>query len=418
MKIIIVEDSRVLAKIIAKRIVEVTSMQADIANDLEHAKILIDKNRYAFALLDLHLPDAEGTEIVDLFLEHKIPSIVMTSSLDNDLHQMIREMPIVDYVIKNRSESIDYIINLVSRVLKNRQHKALIVDDSAVYRKEVERLLNLQLIKTITAKDGEEALKILYDTPDITLVVTDYELPNINGLEVVLAIRKLKKKYELPIIGISSQKENSIQFLKHGVNDFVRKPFFKEELSTRVNNTIDSVENIQKLHNFANTDFLTGIANRKYFYSKVEEYYTKSKLSKEPFSIAMIDIDFFKKINDTYGHDVGDRVIQTLAKTLKDNIKGQDVVARFGGEEFCIFLKNISKEASLKFFESIREKIEELKIEVDKNKTLSFTVSIGVSTTPRKNLNDMIIDSDKALYEAKNCGRNRVCHYQEDLALA
>jgi diguanylate cyclase (GGDEF)-like protein len=243
-------------------------------------------------------------------------------------------------------------------------------------------------------------------------------MPKTNGLEVVLAIRKTYKKYELPIIGISSQKENAISFLKYGVNDFIRKPFFNEELSTRVNNTLDSIENVKKLNNFANTDFLTGVANRKYFYQEAQKYYTQCKLSKEPFVLAMFDIDFFKKINDTYGHDVGDIVIKELAKTLKNNVKGRDIVARLGGEEFCVVLKDIDAKSAYKFFDSLREKISTLQVKTTLSHTISFTVSVGISSKPYQNFDEMVKKSDVCLYEAKSQGRNRVCIDTQECVLA
>jgi len=252
-------------------------------------------------------------------------------------------------------------------------------------------------------------MKIIRANQDITVVITDFEMPNVNGLELVLALRRSYRKYELPIIGVSTQKENAIEFLKYGVNDFIRKPFFKEELQTRVNNTLDAIENVKKLNDFANTDFLTGVANRKFFYSSAGEYFIKSKITNEPFALAMFDIDHFKKINDTYGHDVGDEVIKMLAKTIKDNIKGQDIVARFGGEEFCVLLKNIEASASYRFFENLRKKISELKVSINGEEVLGFSVSIGVATQREATLDQMIKTSDLCLYEAKNNGRNRVC---------
>jgi diguanylate cyclase (GGDEF)-like protein len=233
-------------------------------------------------------------------------------------------------------------------------------------------------------------------------------MPHVNGLELVIALRKMHKKDSFPVIGLSSDDDSSVEFLKYGVNDFIRKPFFHEELSSRVNNSLDALENIQKLHSIANTDFLTQVSNRKHFYIEMSKYYQISQKKRKPFALAMLDIDHFKNINDTYGHDIGDKVIKILAKTIKDNIKGRDIVARFGGEEFCIVLKDIDNAPAVNFFDSLRKKISLLSINIDEQTKISFTVSIGIATTCNGSLEEMINKSDKHLYKAKKLGRNKV----------
>ncbi len=409
MKLLIVEDSKALAKIIAMKISKSLGLEIDIASTLKEAKELIEKNHYLLVMLDLYLPDAEGETVVDYFVAKNIPAIVMTASIDRELQTTISKKKIIDYVLKDRAESIDYMIATINRVLKNRTHTALIVDDSEVYRKQIQKVLSAQMINTITAKDGLEALEIMRNNYDISLLITDYHMPKIDGLELTITLRKEYKKDRFPIIGISTDDENSITFLKYGVNDFIKKPFFKEELSTRINNILDALENVQKLHDFANTDFLTQVSNRKHFYYDMGMYYKTAKQETTPFALAMIDIDLFKQVNDTYGHDVGDDVIKLLAKTIKDNIKGQDIVARFGGEEFCVVLKDIPAEPALRFFESLREKVAAVRITVDEEKQISFTISIGVVTSYHDSLEEMVVSSDRHLYEAKESGRNKVC---------
>jgi diguanylate cyclase (GGDEF)-like protein len=417
MKLLILEDSKALAKILSIKISKEINFEIFIANTLAEAKTLIEEHHFTIATLDLFLSDAKEDEVVDFFLEKSIPSIVMTGSHDNILQERISKKDIIDYVLKDRAESIDYMIAHIKRVIKNQSHTALIVDDSALYRQQIQNILSTQLLKTITASNGQEALDILRENRDITLLVTDYNMPVVNGLDLAITIRKERKKDKFPIIGISSDNLTAITFLKHGVNDFVNKPFFKEELSTRVNNTLDAMDNIAKLNTFAYTDFLTQVANRKAFYHDMISYYHKSKLNNTQFALAMIDIDFFKKVNDTYGHDVGDEVIKLLAKTIKENIKGRDIVARFGGEEFCVVLKDIPSDSAQMFFESLREKVASLRLTIEEGKQISFTISIGVTTLYHDNLDEMIKASDTYLYEAKTAGRNRVC-FEKEISLA
>ncbi len=413
MKILILEDSHALAKIIALKISRSLDLEIEIAGTLAQAKSMIEEYDFSLALMDLYLPDAEGEEIVDFFLEKKIPSIVMTASIDKNLRENISQKKIIDYVLKDRTESVDFMISRIDRVLKNKMHTVLVVDDSNVYRTQISSILNTQLLNTVSAKDGKEALEIMQKNENISLVLTDKNMPEMDGLELTLSLRKTLKKDRFPIIGISTDEESAITFLKYGVNDFVKKPFFKEELSTRINNTLDALENVQLLHRLANTDFMTQVSNRKHFYHEMGIYYNHAKKENKPFALAMIDIDFFKKINDTYGHDVGDDVIKILAKTIKNNIKGQDIVARFGGEEFCVVLKDIHASAALGFFESLRAKIEALRITSNENEDISFTISTGVVTSAQESLEEMLVESDKYLYQAKETGRNKVCSDSE-----
>ncbi len=417
MKLLILEDSIALAKILSIKIAKELDMEIFIANSLDEAKELVEKHHFSIATLDLYLADAQEDEIVDYFLEKSIPSIVMTGSRDTSLQEHISKKDIIDYVLKDRAESIDYMIDHIKRVLKNQSYTVLIADDSALYRAQIKKILSTQLLNTITVRDGQEALEALRHNKDISLLVTDYNMPIVNGLDLAITIRKQYKKDQFPIIGISSDDITSITFLKHGVNDFIRKPFFKEELSTRVNNTLDAMENIEKLNTFANTDFLTQVANRKAFYHDMFDYYRKSKHDDIPFALAMIDIDLFKQVNDTYGHDIGDDVIKLLANTIKENIKGRDIVARFGGEEFCVVLKDITPDPALMFFESLKEKVASLRININEKEQISFTISIGVATHYHDSLEEMIQQSDQLLYEAKRSGRNKVC-LEEQAALA
>ncbi len=409
MKLLILEDSVALAKILSIKLGKELDMEIYIANSLAEAKELVEQHHFTMATLDLYLGDAQEDEIVDYFLEKSIPSIIMTGSDDTALQERISKKDIIDYVLKDRAESIDYMIDHIKRVLKNQSYTVLIADDSALYRAQIKNILSTQLLNTITVKNGQEALEELRNNKNISLLVTDYNMPIVNGLDLAITIRKQYKKDQFPIIGISSDDITSITFLKHGVNDFIKKPFFKEELSTRVNNTLDAMENIEKLNTFANTDYLTQVANRKAFYHDMFDYYRKSKHSNTPFALAMIDIDHFKQVNDTYGHDVGDEVIKLLASTIKDNIKGRDIVARFGGEEFCVVLKDISPDPALMFFESLKEKVASLRIKVNEEKQISFTISIGVATSYHDSLEEMIQHSDQLLYDAKRSGRNKVC---------
>lgn len=410
-KILIVEDNKALAKLIAKKMEDKVEMDIDIAHSLAEAQaFLTDPKEYFIALLDLNLPDAPNGEVVDYVISKGLPSIVLTGSMDEATRESFIHKDIVDYVYKGNMDDINYIFRIINRLSKNRQYKVMVVEDSAPFRSALKKILTSLQFQVFTAAHGEEAMNYFTDNPDIKLALCDYRMPVKDGLEVLKEIRAIGDKNQIGVLMMTSPSENvnGAIFLKNGANDFIAKPFVKEELICRVNNTIEAMENINQIADFANKDFLIGVYNRRYFYENMNEYVAYAEEHMEPYVVAMLDIDHFKKINDTHGHNSGDKVLKTLAKKLIDETKGDDLIARFGGEEFCVILKNISNEDAVKFFVNLRANIANCKVQLKKEQ-ISFTVSIGVAFSRSDyRLDELLELADEALYRAKENGRNRV----------
>ncbi len=412
-RILVVDDNKALAKLIVMQMEKtIDEMAIDVAYSFAEAQMLINEHDkdYFMTILDLNLPDAPNGEIVDYALSKGLSAIVLTGSIDDETRQNFINKDIVDYVYKGNMDDINYIFQMINRLSKNRQYKVLVVEDSLPFRNMIKKILTSLQFKVLAAAHGEEAMSYFADNPDINLIITDYRMPVKDGLEVLKEVRKEKDKNSLGVIVMTSpsEKTDASIFLKNGASDFIAKPFSKEELICRVNNTIEAMENINKIANFANRDFLTGVYNRRFFYSDVEEYVQIAEETNEPYAFAMIDVDYFKKINDKYGHDAGDKVLKSIAKILNDNTKGSDIVARFGGEEFCVVLKKINKEEAVKFFVNLRAKVAENKVTIKKEK-VKVTISIGVSFgNGHCEIDDMLEACDSALYTAKENGRNRV----------
>lgn len=417
-RILLVEDNKTLAKLLAKKMEKSIDANIDVAYTMKEAAALIAKHdNYFISLLDLNLPDAPDGEIVDYVLSKGILGIVLTGNIDEDTKKKFIDKDIVDYVYKSNLNDVNYIFTTIDRLFKNRRHKVMIVDDAMMMRNAAKKILeSQQFSKVFAAAHGEEALAYFEDNPDISLVLTDYNMPVIDGLELTTKLRDKFSKNDLGIIALTGASEEGLasSFLKHGANDFVTKPFIKDELICRVNHLIESLENIQIIGNMANTDFMTGAYNRRYFFEHADKYIAEADLNNTPYAIAMLDIDFFKKVNDTYGHDAGDLVIKKLAKSLNDDTKGSDIVARFGGEEFCVLLKDITKEEAVAKFVKIRTKIAQSSTYY-KDQEINFTISIGLTFSGGEaKLEELIEQSDDALYNAKENGRNRVEIYEED----
>ena len=410
-KILIVEDNKALAKLIAKKMEDNTEMQVDVAHSLAEAQAFLTKAKdYFITLLDLNLPDAPNGEVVDFVASKCLPIIVLTGSMDDKTRETFMDKDIVDYVYKGNMSDVNYIFHMIDRLKNNEQYKVMVVEDVMQTRNDVKKILQNLQFQVFTAAHGEEAMNYFADNPDIKLVVSDYGMPVKDGLEVLKELREQKDKNELGVIMMTSANENvsGAVFLKNGANDFIAKPFLKEELICRVNNTIENMENINKIANFANKDFLTGLFNRRYFYDDMQGYLASLEENPMPYAVAVIDVDGLKNINDKYGQDSGDKILKLLAKKLIDDTKSSDIAARFGGGEFCVLLKNVSQEDAVKFFVGLRAAIAANPINI-KNESVKISVSIGVTFGKSDyNVDEILELADEALYRAKQNGRNRV----------
>ena len=410
-KILIVEDNKALAKLIAKKMEDNTEMQVDVAHSLAEAQAFLTKAKdYFITLLDLNLPDAPNGEVVDFVASKGLPIIVLTGSMDDKTRETFMDKDIVDYVYKGNMSDVNYIFHMIDRLKNNKQYKVMVVEDVMQTRNDVKKILQNLQFQVFTAAHGEEAMNYFADNPDIKLVVSDYGMPVKDGLAVLKELREQKDKNELGVIMMTSANENvsGAVFLKNGANDFIAKPFLKEELICRVNNTIENMENINKIANFANKDFLTGLFNRRYFYDDMQEYLASLEENPMPYAVAVIDVDELKNINDKYGQDSGDKILKLLAKKLIDDTKSSDIAARFGGGEFCVLLKNVSQEDAVKLFVGLRAAIAANPINI-KNESVKISVSIGVTFGKSDYSVDEILElADEALYRATENGKNRV----------
>jgi len=410
-RILIVEDNKTLANLMGKKISIDLEWEVDIAYSLSEAKLFLHRYQYFVVLSDLNLPDSPNGEIVDYLLSKKQKVIVLSGNIDNNFRKEMMKKNIIDYVKKSGANDIKYIITMLRRLAKNQRHTVLVVDDSMVVRNNIKSLLENLFFKVITVAHGEEAVMMLQTNNNISLVVTDYNMPVMDGLELTKEIRTTYDKNDISIVALSSSDDEEViaLFLKNGANDYIKKPFSKEEFYCRIDNTIESLENVQTILNSANRDFLTGIYNRRYFFNHIQEYIDASQESFKKLYIAMLDIDHFKKINDSYGHDEGDKAIVAVADILRTNTHQEDLVARFGGEEFCVAMLAENDEIAFNICERIRQKIESFSFITKDNKEVSFTISIGLAEhSEDEDVNNTINDADLRLYEAKNSGRNKV----------
>lgn len=410
-KILVVEDSNTVLNMLKKEFAKYENIEVFYAQSYEDAAKIVNKNPdIKAALLDINLPDAPNGEIVTLANLHNIPTIVLTGTLDKNIRNIIQKKDIAGYIIKDKPSSINIAVKNIMSILNSYDTTVMIVEDSLTYRHILKTMLAKTNVMIIEAKDGQEALEIFKTTKaKISLVITDYEMPIMDGLDLTIKLREMYGKDELSIIAISSSEDKSLidDFLTFGANDFITKPFSLSEVRLRTMLNIESINLFEKISNMANRDFLTGSYNRRYFFESANAKFAKAKRNSSALALATIDIDKFKNINDTYGHDVGDVAIKEIKKVLDRNLREYDLVARFGGEEFCILLEDITCKDLKNLFERIRVDFEKNIIKID-NVELKYTVSTGIAYGVFDSLEEMLKISDEELYKSKENGRNQV----------
>lgn len=409
-RILIVDDSATVGMVVKTAVSSVVTMPVDLARSLAACKKLLAEypGQYQVAVVDLSLPDALDGEAIDMALNSGVATIVLTGSLDSSTHDRISAKPIVDYVTKQSPGSIAIVQKSVLHTLRNMQCTVLIVDGNPDYRAHLKKILLTQRLQVLEAASVSAALLEIEKSGDITVVVTAYEMPEMDGIDLCMKLRSNFPSTKLAIIGITGSANDfaGVRFFKAGADDIIHKPFLVEEFVSRINARLDYLDSLRTIQEQANRDYLTKLYNRRYLFEAGNTLFSSAKRGHIQILTAMLDIDFFKRINDTYGHDIGDRAIVAVAQAITGHFRATDIVARMGGEEFCIIAVN--NKSAAESMNRLRAYIEEMAIPLDDAKSINLTVSIGVSSTLSDSLEEMINHADEALYKAKQNGRNQI----------
>ncbi len=306
--------------------------------------------------------------------------------------------------------------------------RILIVDDHEDNVELLRARLEAWGYRTVCAMDGASALRAVYEAPP-DLILLDVMMPEIDGIEVA---RRIKADSSLPFIPIIMQTaldsiEHKVEGLDAGADDYITKPIHFSELQARVRSLLRIKALQEKVANrerelsemndrlllISRTDGLTGLANRRHLEERLHEMWEHAARLNEPLAAVMCDIDKFKSVNDTYGHQAGDAILKQFADVLSHEAREIDRVGRYGGEEFMILLPGTVLDAAVTFAERVRTSVEARTFTFDGGSVLR-TVSCGVSAWPHPRVassEGLIKAADEALYVAKESGRNRVVRF-------
>lgn len=292
--------------------------------------------------------------------------------------------------------------------------RVLVADDDALSVRILQDSLQSWNYDTVVARNGTDAWEILQLSDAPNLVILDWMMPGIDGVEICNRVRKRDNHNYVYIILLTGRNSHNdiIRGLESGADDYMIKPFNSQELKSRLKIGQRIIELEQRIMRMASTDYLTGLLNRRAFMERLESEENRVSREKKPLSLIILDIDHFKKVNDSYGHQVGDLILQELAAIISKSCRLYDFIGRYGGEEFIVCLPGAGRENARRTAERMRAALENMEKYIsDRDVVVKITASFGVAVIlpgEEINIDKLIGKADDALYRAKGEGRNRV----------
>lgn len=443
-RILVVDDEPMNIKLLRLILLSAQKYEVLEACDGHSAVKIVNENKVDLILLDVMMPDLNGYEVIKILKDNpqtkNIPIILVTAlsgqkdrmqGLDVGADEFISK-PVNKVELLARVQSLLQLkqyqeqLNLRTKSendetclkSKDKRPRVLLVEDNEKDIKLLQGLVQSESFDLVLAQSGEEAVKIL-SNEKIDLVLLDILLPGINGFDVCHRIKSNKETSDIQILMITclSDLESKLKSISHGVDDFLVKPIDSRELKARINVLLKKKACLDQIHSHFNdalglaiTDGLTGLYNHSYFKRYLDIEIKRSLINNYPIALVMMDLDNFKKYNDTLGHLVGDKILQEFATIIKNNIREIDLPARYGGEEFAIVFPYVEKDSILRITERIQNALREHVFPSECNSPLgNITTSIGVAFCPSDATEaiDLIDKADFMLYRAKKAGKNR-----------
>lgn len=411
-RILLVEDTRFYSIAIRERLESVFGVQVTHCPTFAALRRELDADEAGFslAILDLCQSDAPDGEALDYVIGRNIAAIVFSGISSDVKREQVLAKTVADYVAKSSIHSIDELVAAVDRRLSAATAGLLVVDPDASCS-VLRGILEEGQFATLTAPDEQQALKTLDNFRNIELVLVRADVAAARDFAFLDVLKNRYGEEMIRVIGYSDVvgRDDVGRFLNAGGDDFFHLPISPEDLAGRLRHVSTLHRQIQMLQRMASRDYLTDLLNRRYFFDRGPKIVEMCLRQGQPVSMALLDIDHFKKLNDTYGHEIGDVVLKAVAKKLNALVgEKQHLVARLGGEEFGVLFAGLDIEAAFEFCERIRLEISKVLIVVD-DEDLSVTVSMGLANISGSETFDNYLNAaDQYLYLAKHSGRNRV----------
>ena len=428
LRVLVIEPTRVLAQLVAS-IVEQVGGRSTLLTSGDEGLASLETARFDVVCCAAVLRGLSSVEFARAVRARQptLPIVMLTAGQDEEFCHAALAAGITQIVPRSDMKGLaDYFeITAVRAAENNLSGRALVVEDSTSIAWWIAEILRGTGLTVVTQPTAEQALRS-FDAEAFDVVVTDIVLAGASsGVGLVRELRRAhgKRGSRTPILAVSSLDDPArrVELIRSGVSDFMLKPFLPEELIARVTNLLANKRLLERveaqqaeLRNMALTDQLTQLHNRHFLVEAAATAITEAQRHRHAISLIVLDIDRFKSINDLHGHRTGDAVLSEVAALLRTQCATDDVVARFGGEEFVLLLPSRSIEAAVAKAEHLRKEIERLQ-----PAGIAVTASFGVSSAPYQgtsSFESLFGAADKALYTAKHGGRNRVVQAIADRA--
>lgn len=417
MRVLIIEPSASYRRLLASLIAE-TGCQITAVEDANEALAAIEKYQYGAITLSKYIEGLDYKTLVGQIrsLENyrTVPLLLITSE---DRPETVNEALACGLTDVFAKGDLALLANSLTRILKRARLKlhgrVLYVEDSASLSQFVTGLLENLGLEVLAFRSAERAVETLREQ-NVDLVVTDILLEGpYSGLRLMREIRAMpeEEKRTVPILAVTgfSDPARRVEILNLGADDYVSKPIFRDEFISRVQNIMIRQQLVHKLRQresdlqrMALFDGLSGLYNRHGMDSMGNRVFEEAISTQTPLSLALVDLDFFKQINDGYGHQVGDAVIAEIGRVIMDTIRVDDIAARWGGDEFAIILPNTTAEQALPICDTIRQRF------LQHSPCDEANCSIGIAQlnhSQDRHLKQLFERSDQALYQCKAAGR-------------
>jgi len=449
-RVLVVDDVPANVKLLEARLSAEYFDVATATNGVE-ALAICEKAECDIVLLDVMMPDMDGFEVCRRIkgnpLTHHIP-VVMVTALDHPSDRVrgleagaddFLTKPVSDVALIARVRSLARLKMMTDELrmravtsreigIQKPEHEAiadagragrvLIVDDRPSSYERISAMLATEHTVSVESNPNEALLRAAEGNHD--LVIVSLALANFDALRLCSQVRSLDRTRNVPILAIADGDDNArmVRGLEIGVNDYLLRPIDKNELMARARTQIRKKryterlrDNVQLSIEMAITDGLTGLYNRRYMETHLSALVEQAASRGKPLTALVLDIDFFKSINDSYGHDAGDDVLREFATRVRKSIRGIDLACRFGGEEFVIVMPETDMGVATIVAERLRRRIASEAFSIQQgSSSIEVTISIGIAALDAADANagNILKRADQALYRAKRDGRNRV----------